>query len=191
MFLTSIEHIYNKSNSMVIYETINKINGKRYIGKDKHNDPSYLGSGTLLNKAIKKYGKDNFIKTILEYCNSEEHMAECERHWIKLTNAQTSKLYYNIGEGGIGGDNYTHNPNQNIIREHIRQNRATHIETPHSESTKENQRKAAKGRYTLPWFKERYGDENGERLYEERRWKLKNRNYNKFRDPITGKFSKI
>jgi hypothetical protein len=61
----------------------------------------------------------------------------------------------------------------------------------HDESTKENQRKAAKGRYTLPWFKERYGSENGERLYEERRQKLKNRNYNKFRDPITGRFSKI
>jgi len=33
--------------------------------------------------------------------------------------------------------------------------------------------------------------EEGERLYEARRWMLKNRNYNKFRDPITGKFSKI
>jgi hypothetical protein len=176
---------------MVIYETINKINGKRYIVKDKYNDPTYLGSGKLLNKAIKKYGKDNFIKTILEVCQSEEQMADREKYWIKLTNAQESKLYYNIGEGGNGGDNYTYNPNQNIIRDRIRQNRATHIEIPHSESTKENQRKAAKGRYTLPWFKERYGSENGERLYEERRQKLKNRNYNKFRDPITGKFSKL
>jgi hypothetical protein len=175
---------------MVIYETINKINGKRYIGKDKYNDPTYLGSGILLGKAIKKYGKDNFIKTILEYCNSEEHMSEREQHWIRITNAQSSKMYYNIGEGGNGGDNYTYNPNQNIIRERIRKNRSTHIETPHSETTKENQRKAAKGRYTLQWFKDKYGNENGERLYEERRWMLKNRNYNKFRDPITGKFSK-
>jgi group I intron endonuclease len=180
---------------MVIYETINKINGKRYIGKDKHNDPSYLGSGTLLNKAIKKYGKDNFIKTILEYCNSEEHMAECERHWIKLTNAQTSKLYYNIGEGGIGGDNISHNPKKDLFIKKMTKinNDPQYLRTTvgHDESTKENQRKAAKGRYTLPWFKERYGDENGERLYEERRWKLKNRNYSNFRDPITGKFSKI
>jgi group I intron endonuclease len=176
---------------MVIYETINKINGKRYIGKDKYNDPLYLGSGSLLSKAIKKYGKEHFIKTILEYCQSEEHMAERERYWIKLMDAQKSKLYYNIGEGGSGGDNYTYNPNQITIRTNIKNNRATHIETPHSDSTKENQRKAAKGRYTLPWFQERHGMEEGERLYEARRWMLKNRNYNKFRDPITGKFSKI
>ena len=45
---------------MVIYETINLINGKRYIGKDTHNDNSYLGSGRVLSKAIKKYGIDKF-----------------------------------------------------------------------------------------------------------------------------------
>jgi group I intron endonuclease len=180
---------------MVIYETINKINGKRYIGKDKYNDSTYLGSGRLLGKAIKKYGKDNFIKTILEYCNSEEHMAEREQHWIKVTNAQSSKIYYNIGEGGNGGDNYTYNPKKSefIKKMNVINNDPKYLRTTvgHKDSTKENQRNAAKGRYTLPWFQERHGMEEGERLYEARRWMLKNRNYNKFRDPITGKFSKI
>jgi hypothetical protein len=103
-------------------------------------------------------------------------------------------MYYNIGEGGNGGDNITHNPKKDefIKKMIVINNDPKYLRTAagHKEFTKENQRKAAKGRYTLPWFKERYGDENGERLYEERRWKLKNRNYNKFRDPITGKFSK-
>ena len=44
---------------MIIYMTINNINGKKYIGKDVKNNPKYLGSGFDLQKAIKKYGKEN------------------------------------------------------------------------------------------------------------------------------------
>ena len=41
-----------------IYLTVNKINGKKYIGKHVTEDPydSYLGSGIVLSNAIKKYG---------------------------------------------------------------------------------------------------------------------------------------
>jgi group I intron endonuclease len=172
---------------MVVYETINKINGKRYIGKDKHNDPKYLGSGRLLQKAIKKYGKENFVKTILEYCSSEAELAEKERHWIQITNAQTSNLYYNIGEGGIGGDNITSNPNRDLFIQRVKLNRATHIEQPHSEETKENQRKAAIGRYTLEWFCSRYGDTVGKEKYEERNKKLKERNMKGENNPASRK----
>jgi hypothetical protein len=37
----------------------------------------------------------------------------------------------------------------------------------------------AKGRFTLDWYKERNGDVEGERLYEERRVWLKSRNLKK------------
>ena len=36
---------------MIIYKTINLINGKFYIDKDKLNNPEYLGSGLLLKKS--------------------------------------------------------------------------------------------------------------------------------------------
>jgi len=39
---------------MVIYKTINLLNGKQYIGKDTKNKPTYLGSGAVLKKAIQK-----------------------------------------------------------------------------------------------------------------------------------------
>lgn len=55
---------------MVIYITTNLINGKQYIGKDARNNPKYLGSGTYLIKSIKKYGKENFKKEIIEHCSS-------------------------------------------------------------------------------------------------------------------------
>lgn len=45
---------------------MNLINGKKYIGLDSHNNPSYLGSGTLILKAIKKYGRGNFIKKTID-----------------------------------------------------------------------------------------------------------------------------
>lgn len=157
---------------MVIYETINKINGKRYIGKDKHNNPNYLGSGKILNKAIKKYGKENFIKTILEYCDSEDHMTKRERYWIEITNAQYSDIYYNIGPGGSGGDNITNNPNRSMFIEKMTviNNDPQYLRTKagHSEQTKRNQSAAAQGRYTLNWFQSKYGKEEGERLYNER-----------------------
>jgi group I intron endonuclease len=164
---------------MVIYETINKINGKRYIGKDKHNDPTYIGSGKLLNKAIKKYGRENFVKTILEHCDSEDHMSERERHWIKITGAQTSDTYYNIGEGGNGGDNITNHPNRNefIKKMTIINNDPLYARTRngHSDQTKQNQSKAAQGRYTLEWFQLKYGNAEGERRYTERNRRLSTR----------------
>jgi group I intron endonuclease len=164
---------------MVIYETTNKINGKRYIGKDKHNNPNYLGSGKILNKAIKKYGKENFVKNILEHCDSEDHMAERERHWIKITNAQSSDVYYNIGPGGDGGDNITNNPTRNdfIQKMTVINNDPKYKRTRvgHSEQTKQNQSKAAQGRYTLEWFQTKYGNEEGERRYEERNRRLSTR----------------
>lgn len=179
---------------MVVYETINKVNGKRYIGKDKFNDPSYLGSGRILVKAIKKYGKDCFFKTILEVCNSDEELNEREKHWIELMNAQKSSLYYNIGEGGSGGDNISNNPNRELFIEKMTKinNDPQHKRTTtgHKESTKLNQKKAAVGRYTMDWFKAKYGEVTGVIKYEERRNMLKNRNYTKFRNPITGKFYK-
>ncbi len=164
---------------MVIYETINKINGKRYIGKDKHDDPNYLGSGAILTKAIKKYGRENFVKTILEHCDSEDHMAERERHWIKITGAQISDTYYNIGSGGNGGDNITNHPNRDefIKKMTIINNDPMYVRTRngHSDQTKQHQKNAAQGRYTLEWFQTKYGNAEGERRYTERNRRLSTR----------------
>ena len=65
---------------MIIYKTSNLINGRIYVGKDKHNNPKYLGSGNILNQAINKYGIENFQKEILEYCNTEEELNDREKY---------------------------------------------------------------------------------------------------------------
>jgi group I intron endonuclease len=87
---------------MVIYKTTNLIDGQFYVGKDKHNNPQYLGSGLKLINAIKKYGRCNFHKEILEHCCNEEELCLKEVEWIQKLNAV--ELGYNLAEGGAGGN---------------------------------------------------------------------------------------
>lgn len=88
-----------------IYLTTNLINNHKYIGKHygKLND-NYLGSGTLLKEAIKKYGKENFKREILFISKDEEENAEKEKEFISIFNAVERRDFYNIHEGGHGGN---------------------------------------------------------------------------------------
>lgn len=85
---------------MVIYKTKNLINGKIYIGKDSNNYSNYLGGGKLLKLAIKKYGKTNFKKEILEECKSINELNEREIYWIDKFNSKDKNIGYNILDGG-------------------------------------------------------------------------------------------
>lgn len=86
---------------MVIYKTTNLINCKFYVGQDSNNNLTYLGSGEYLKRAIKKYGKENFIKEILEVCESLDELNEREKFWI--TNLSATTYGYNISFGGQVG----------------------------------------------------------------------------------------
>lgn len=110
---------------MVIYKTTNLINGKIYIGQDSKNNPKYLGSGIALNNAIKKYGKENFKKEILEHCVNKKDMDEKEKHWITELNARDKNVGYNITKGGDGclgcsnkGIIFTKEHKENISKNH-------------------------------------------------------------------------
>lgn len=103
---------------MIIYKTTNLINGKFYIGKDEKNNPDYYGSGLILNRAIKKNGKENFVKEILEVCNDSKHLCEREIYWINELNSIRPNGY-NIALGGLGGDTFTNNPNKDITRQKL------------------------------------------------------------------------
>jgi len=89
---------------MYIFLTENLINGKKYIGKQVHSYDCYLGSGIILKKAIKKYWKDNFKKIILEHVNNEKELNEKEKYWIEKFNAVNDNTFYNLADGGQGGD---------------------------------------------------------------------------------------
>ena len=101
---------------MIVYKTTNLVNGKFYIGQDSKNNPNYLGSGTLLNKAIEKYGREHFVKEIIEYCESEEQLNSREIFWIFEL-----KPLYNIAKGGSGGDTISNHPERALIIEKLKQ----------------------------------------------------------------------
>lgn len=90
-----------------IYKTTNHINGKQYIGQHKGSPTdAYLGSGTAILKAIDKYGKENFSKEILCYCDTREEADEKEKYWINYYDAVNNDNFYNMMEGGTSGDGW-------------------------------------------------------------------------------------
>lgn len=84
----------------VIYKTTNILNGMWYIGKDENDDPAYLGSGVYLSRAIAKYGKNNFVKEILDRAQTSSELALLESKYIEQYNATTDSMSYNIEKGG-------------------------------------------------------------------------------------------
>lgn len=88
-----------------VYETINLKNNKIYIGqKNKDSiDKNYFGSGKLILKAIKKYGKDNFVLEMLCWKKTAKELDEAERFFIKAYDSTNKNIGYNISLGGQTG----------------------------------------------------------------------------------------
>lgn len=105
--LSSSELLRGTTRTMAkyeIYKTTNLLTGKIYVGKDKRQRKSYLGSGTYLKRSLKKHGRENFVKEILEICDTEEILNEREEFWIRELDARNPEIGYNIQKGGRGGD---------------------------------------------------------------------------------------
>lgn len=100
---------------MVIYKITNILNNKIYVGKDKRNKLLYFGSGKLINYAIKKYGKHNFKKEILQECQTLKELNESEIYWILKLESYKREIGYNISFGGDGGDTISNNPRRDEI----------------------------------------------------------------------------
>lgn len=115
-----------------IYLTTNLVNGKKYIGQhiisNTKRDETYLGSGTYLIKAIKKYGKENFKREIIDTAVSKDELDFLEAWHIYIRKADKSKDYYNVAPGwsgtGYEGKNnpmYGKNPWLNKTKEEMEQ----------------------------------------------------------------------
>ncbi len=106
---------------MFVYLTVCLINGKSYVGKYESSERNdYLGSGKLLRRAIRKYGKENFTRIILERYDSVEDCRVGEKKWISLLNAVESPHFYNIAAGGEGGNTYGGLGQQELIELKVR-----------------------------------------------------------------------
>jgi group I intron endonuclease len=107
-----------------IYQIINTINSKIYIGKHQTNDidDGYMGSGKNLKRAIKKYGIENFVKEVLYVFDSEKEMNYKEAELVTEEFCLREDTY-NICVGGQGGfshinldENFRKNKNKKARR---------------------------------------------------------------------------
>lgn len=87
-----------------VYKTTNTINDKIYIGTHKTNNlnDDYLGSGTLLKRAIEKYGPDVFLKETLAIFDNSFDMFAFEAKLVTEEFLMESNSY-NLKIGGMGG----------------------------------------------------------------------------------------
>lgn len=90
----------------VVYKTTNKIDNKIYIGFHETNQlefDGYLGSGLYLNRAIDKYGIENFYRETLFISENKKESFIKEKEYIRFYNSQNPNIGYNICAGGQGG----------------------------------------------------------------------------------------
>jgi hypothetical protein len=87
-----------------IYKTTNLLSGRYYIGMHSTDnlEDGYLGSGYLISRAIKKHGKENFSRVILEFCSSREELKKRESEIVTLSEI-AKKECMNLQVGGGGG----------------------------------------------------------------------------------------
>jgi hypothetical protein len=86
------------------YITTNLVTGKKYIGDhstDNLND-GYLGSGKIIKESIKKYGRKNFHKEILEFFESKEEAFNAQEKYINEYGTLVPDGYNISSKGGYG-----------------------------------------------------------------------------------------
>lgn len=183
----------------VIYKIQSPI-GKVYIGRTNDFNRRMIEhkkcaltdkSLNSLYKAIRKYGWDNMEKTII--CNVESNTAQLlEEELIKAYDSV--RKGYNDSYIGAGGDQWEGRRDTDEymkwiarMKEITKGDKNGMFGKSHSEEAIQKQKEKAKGRFSLEWFIDRNGKEEGTRLWEERRVWLKSRNLPK---DANGKFLK-
>lgn len=127
-----------------VYKTENILNSDYYIGihKTKNINDSYLGSGIIINKSIKKYGKENFIRKILYFGIDYNDIYDKERELVTEETLKDIKCL-NLTIGGLKGSFFRINERVKIdpeykkfIKEKIRLSKTQKVLDKQAESLK-------------------------------------------------------
>jgi group I intron endonuclease len=184
-----------------IYKITNKKNGKFYIGSSKNikrrwvEHKNDLNNNQHINPKLQNawnfYGESNFDFLILESIE-EDKLLSREQFYLDTFMPYKREIGYNIGIQSFGGDNFTNNPNKENIRQLLSDvnlnDKNPMYGKKHKSSSISKQKEKSVGRYTLDWFKTKYGDEEGVIQYKIRNEKLSNRNINyTYDNGLTGK----
>ena len=172
-----------------IYVIKNSTNGKFYIGsssdirqrwaehKSKLNKRRHVN--TCLQNSWNKYGGDLFEFLVLEKCEPSELFVR-EQYFLD-TLKPFRDVGYNISEIAGGGDIYKSMCSADksqflkIMKILTSGERNPMFGRKHSIESKNKQKLAAKGRFSLAWFLNKYGESEGKVKWEERSSFLKSR----------------
>ena len=95
------------------YRTTNRVNGHVYVGQRRSGfDPEYLGSGTLIQRAVAKHGTESFLVEPLEFADSKKELDLSEQRQIIIHRTLYGRAnVYNITPGGEGCGKGAEHPN--------------------------------------------------------------------------------
>lgn len=112
LFINEISYITYDLNTIdrnkyigFVYVTVNKVNGKMYIGQHVRWNKNYLGSGINIARAIKKHGRESFERHIIYLAQTQHELDIMEEHFIVKFNAVKNNKWYNICDGAAGRGN--------------------------------------------------------------------------------------
>lgn len=143
---------------MIIY-LLRCVNGKGYVGQTidsieqrwKEHQRDAIDGKTLLYRAIRKYGRDQFERIVLEECTSTQQLDERERFWIaKLKTLNPNG--YNMTLGGQGCHGFRHS---NETKRHLSEVNKGKV---FSEKTRQRMSKSATGRRLTDEAKRKCGE---------------------------------
>jgi group I intron endonuclease len=132
---------------MFIYKITNKVNNKVYIGQsvrpikkrfNRHiNDAIKNKLDTHFARAIRKYGKDNFICEVIDSAKNQKDLTLKEQYWIQYYDSV--KMGYNETDAisKCGGNTYASKTKEELlgISEKIRKSKVGKL-NPNSKSVK-------------------------------------------------------
>ena len=141
----------------LIYQVTNKKNGKVYVGKHSTKDPydSYLGTGKLIIRAVKRYKPENFTKELL-FCFVDEKEAYLKEAEIVTQEFVDRDDTYNVITGGYG-----------FSSEDVRGEKSPWYGKHHKQETKDKISSARKGKYAgekNPMYEKHHTQESKDKM---------------------------
>ena len=164
-----------------VYEILNKINGKRYIGQSvniKHRLSTHKSMllravrskdcNRHLYNAVQKYGIRNFSFNLVEEC-SIENLDERELHWITYFKTLNRRYGYNL-RVDVLGRGVTHKETRELIRKNNLGNKNPNYGNKWSEEKKKYMSELKKRQYATGEVKVNYLASNKGVEARSKRW---------------------
>lgn len=157
----------------VIYCYTNKINGKKYVGQTKitlkKRHGAHICRKLVIDRAIKKYGVENFTLEILHFAD-DYSIDLLEIYYIEKWNLLDKRYGYNVSSGGANGNTFKGKTEEEMIEIRYKigsANRGKH----HSDEQNKKISESLKGRES-PTKGKKHTEESKQKISESQKIKV-------------------